>query len=312
MPQTSQPLDSSNFKPPQQRKRTWPLRTVIIVPFVLQIFATVGLVGYLSFRSGRDAVQDLASELMDSAGENIDQELENYLETPHIINQLRFDDFRNGLLSTNNIDELYQHFWSQHQAFSSVSYVYMGSVEGGMIAAGRLPDGTTLIGGTPDFAEGNYEIFKADAQGQPDEPFKVLEDWSAYNYAWFNKPLEVGQPTWGTPYKWTGRDVVAISAGRPVYDPAGNLLGAVAVDLSLSDIGQFLQTIDISDSSSIFIVERSGELIATSTDTPVAITQDEQTVRLTALESQNETIQLAAQALTTDRADWQDMGDTET
>jgi len=38
-----------------------PLRTVLIVPFVLQILGAVGIVGYLSFRNGQQAVNDLAS-----------------------------------------------------------------------------------------------------------------------------------------------------------------------------------------------------------------------------------------------------------
>ncbi|MEM6449962.1 MAG: ATP-binding protein [Cyanobacteria bacterium P01_D01_bin.105] len=290
---------------PKQLLNAVPLRTIIVVPFICQIFATVGLVGYLSFQSGRRAVNDLAADLMETASRNIDQKLESYLEVPHIINQLRFTDFQNGLLKTQNIEQLYQHFWAQKRAFESVSYVYMGSIDGGMIAAGRLPDGTLLIGGTDQFAAGDYQIYKANEQGEKTELFKVLPDWDADNYAWFTKPLEEGKPTWGTPYKWTGRDVVAISAGRPVYDVQGDLLGTVAVDLSLSEISQFLQTIEISPSSFIFIKEASGELIATSTNTPVATTEDEKAVRLTPETSQDEAIQLAAQALDQAQAGWE-------
>lgn len=39
-----------------------PLRTVLIVPFVVQIVGTVGLVGYLSFKSGQKCVEDLAHQ----------------------------------------------------------------------------------------------------------------------------------------------------------------------------------------------------------------------------------------------------------
>jgi hypothetical protein len=35
------------------------LRLVLIVPFVLQIFADVGLVGYVSFRNGQKAVNEM-------------------------------------------------------------------------------------------------------------------------------------------------------------------------------------------------------------------------------------------------------------
>ena len=38
-----------------------PLRTVLILPFVLQIFGAVGVTGYFSFRNGQKAVEDLES-----------------------------------------------------------------------------------------------------------------------------------------------------------------------------------------------------------------------------------------------------------
>ena len=52
------------------RSRT--LRTVLIVPFVLQIFATVGLVGYLSFKNGQKAVNEIADRLMAEVGSRVE------------------------------------------------------------------------------------------------------------------------------------------------------------------------------------------------------------------------------------------------
>ncbi len=45
------------------------LRIVLIVPFVTIIVVAVGLTGYLSFRNGQNAVNDLASQLL---GKTID------------------------------------------------------------------------------------------------------------------------------------------------------------------------------------------------------------------------------------------------
>ncbi|MEB3278434.1 MAG: hypothetical protein VKK42_05865 [Lyngbya sp.] len=58
-----------------------PLRVILIVPFVLQIFGTVGLVGYLSFRNGQQAVEDLAQQLMDEVGDRVEQNFSNHLNT---------------------------------------------------------------------------------------------------------------------------------------------------------------------------------------------------------------------------------------
>ena len=47
------------------------LGTVLIVPFVVQIFAAVGIVGYLSFKNGQKAVNNLAYQLMEEVSDRI-------------------------------------------------------------------------------------------------------------------------------------------------------------------------------------------------------------------------------------------------
>ncbi|MEG4443386.1 ATP-binding protein [Microcoleus sp. AT9_B5] len=46
-----------------------PLQTVLIVPFVLQTVSAVGLVSFLSFKSGQEAVEDVAHQLIQQVGE---------------------------------------------------------------------------------------------------------------------------------------------------------------------------------------------------------------------------------------------------
>jgi PAS domain S-box-containing protein len=55
-----------------------PLRTVLIVPFVLQTVSVVGLVGYLSFKSGQESVEDVAHQLIEQVGERISDHLTDY------------------------------------------------------------------------------------------------------------------------------------------------------------------------------------------------------------------------------------------
>ena len=39
------------------------LRSVLVLPFILQIFTAVGLTGYFSLQNGQRAVNDVASQL---------------------------------------------------------------------------------------------------------------------------------------------------------------------------------------------------------------------------------------------------------
>lgn len=51
------------------------LRVVFVVPFLLQIFASVGLTGWLSFRNGSNAVNDLATQLRSDLNFKLELEL---------------------------------------------------------------------------------------------------------------------------------------------------------------------------------------------------------------------------------------------
>ena len=59
-----------------------PLQAILIVPFVIQTVETVGMVGYLSFRNGQKAVNDVAAELRNETSSRIAQNLTHLVATP--------------------------------------------------------------------------------------------------------------------------------------------------------------------------------------------------------------------------------------
>ena len=63
------------------------LRATLVVPFVLQIFVAVGLVGYLSFRNGQKAVNNVASQLRREVAARVQVHLTSYLAKPHLIDR---------------------------------------------------------------------------------------------------------------------------------------------------------------------------------------------------------------------------------
>lgn len=62
---------------------------MLIVPFVLQIVGAVALVGYLSYRNGQQAVQDLAANLITEKANVVNQHLDGYLAIPRTPNPSR-------------------------------------------------------------------------------------------------------------------------------------------------------------------------------------------------------------------------------
>jgi len=87
------------------------LQTVLIVPFVLQVFAAVGIVGYLSFRNSQKAVNDLAGQLMGEVSNRIEQNLRTYLQTPHQINQSKLDAVKLGFVNMKDLSAWEKYLW---------------------------------------------------------------------------------------------------------------------------------------------------------------------------------------------------------
>ncbi|HEY9907374.1 MAG TPA: hypothetical protein V6D18_07160, partial [Thermosynechococcaceae cyanobacterium] len=131
------------MKIPQPRRvSAFPLQTVLIVPFVLQILGAVSLVGYLSFKNGQGAVNDLAGQVMARTSDVVDEHLKSYLSIPKTLNQINADAVRRGILDVRDRQTLGKYFWDQIQAYD-LTYIGIGLSTGGGIAAARY-DGKTI------------------------------------------------------------------------------------------------------------------------------------------------------------------------
>lgn len=114
-----------------------PLRLMLVVPFVVQIFAAVGLTGYLSLRNGQKAVNDLASRLQNEVSDRIDLHLDHYMETARVIVENNQDAFELSLLDTSNTEQIGHYFWKQVHNFD-VGYVLLGLKSGIHLGAGHF------------------------------------------------------------------------------------------------------------------------------------------------------------------------------
>ena len=241
---------------------------------MLQIFAAVGLVGYLSFRNGQKAVNDLAGQLMKEVGDRIETDISNTLKTPHLINAINADAIRLGQLNLSSQSDLALHFWQQSKRFNSVTYVYFGNERGGMILAGRGEDRILTIRGTPDFFAGDYKVYSTDDRGNRLDLLQVIPNYDARLRPWYQAAVKAGKPTWSEIYPFFSHGL-GISAVQPVYDENGTLQGVLSTDFLLSRINTLLQRLKIGKSGKTFIMERSGLLIASSTTETPFVTKKE-------------------------------------
>ena len=85
-----------------------------------------------------------------------------------------------------------------------------------------------------------------------------------------------------------------MSATRPAYDEDGSVKAVFATDFLLAGISDFLRTLEIGKTGQALVIERSGLVVANSTqELPYTQVEDEDPERLNAAESQNPVFQAA-------------------
>jgi signal transduction histidine kinase/DNA-binding NarL/FixJ family response regulator len=293
---------SSSSKHPIDRSliHRVPLRSLLIVPFVLQIFAAVGLTGYLSFRNGQQAINDLATRLRSEVSLRIDQHLETQLDTARNLAQTNGDAIDLKLLNLQYPAALSQFFWKQLK-LHNIGYIGFAYTTGDFAGAGRFfEDGRVTVDEVSGQRNGNlnWYIYNTNSQGERTTLAINNGRYIAKQEGWYTEPARAGQPLW-TVYQWQSPPyTLSISANRPVYDQDKKLIGVVGVDQRLSQISDFLRELKVSPSGKTFILERTGLIIASSAAEEPYKLVDGKATRLNASNSQDALIRATTQHLT--------------
>ena len=285
------------------------LQTILIVPFVLQIFTAVGLVGYFSWRNGQKAVANLASHLIGEISLRIDEHLNSYLSLPKQVNQINLQAIQVGLLDLNNFDNVGKYFWNQLKVYG-FTYINYGTQEGEYIGAGYVGDILEIA----DMSKPNLDklySYAPDNLGNRASLRQIYKNNNPLAADWYIDTVAAGKTVWSPIYNWADfPDQIAISVNSPVYDKSNTLIGVIGIDLSISQIGKFLHQLKISPSGKTFILERNGLIVSSSSTAPSYKIINGKAERLKASDSSDVLIKTTTKHLIEDLVKLNDLKDT--
>lgn len=240
------------------------------------IIVAVGLTGWLAFRSGQQAVEDLATELSQEVTIRIEDHVLNFLEIPHLFHEINLAAVNAGNLSLENYPQLARTFYNQVYVSESVPYLYMGTETGDFLGV------DSNFGGDPVFKLRDAQsapdrvTYDLDEEGNPG-PELERKPYDPRERPWYQTAVEMGKATWSDIYVFAARPILGISPVVPVYNNDGSLFGVLGIDLTLAELTDFLRSLDISPNGQAIIIERSGNFVATSGDEQPFTTADDGT-----------------------------------
>ncbi|MEM9543615.1 MAG: ATP-binding protein, partial [Cyanobacteria bacterium P01_E01_bin.42] len=269
------------------RQRKIPLYLVLTIQFAIQVIGITSLVGYLSYRTGSRAIARLADELMSEQEERIDRHLNYFVGRGQEINLTNLAAFEAGILDINDFDALGRYFYRQILMFD-FSAIDFGGSDGSFIAVAYLSEDDLIIGEIARDRLNTVVRYGIDEEGNKQEVLKVIENTQRNDRAWYLDAVEAKRPIWTSIYTWEGfPNLISISASAPIYDEQKQLLGVLGIDIELHELGRFLQELQGDRQGTIFIMERSGLMVATSgEESPVSVI-DDKTIRLNAKDARS-------------------------
>ena len=311
----------TSSKPPASSSKRLRLRTTLVVPFVLQIVTAVGLVGYLSFRSSQQAVNDLASQLRSEVTARVRERINTYVQAPVLVNQVNIQAVDLGVINFENVEAAQSYLWRQALVFKSIGYTGIANPRGQYLRVGWInrpaeknsptgvPSNQHNLDNTepekPQLAQqlnigtGDLQLYNLDKDGQRKDFVKSTPNYDVRTRPFYKLAVDMGKPTWSEIYGNFFNPSLQISLTHPYYNKNGQLLGILTSQMGLNQVRDFLETLKIGSSGEVYIIEPSGNLVATSIqEQPLWLKTSKELQRISARESQNLLIRHSAEFLT--------------
>ena len=279
------------------RDRQLSLKILLIVPFVIQVIAAVGITGWLSVQNGREATQELAPQIGQEVTNTIETHVRGYFDGPLEILQAHGASARAGNLAFENLENLDKLFWQQMRQSPSLYFFYAANPRGQFIGVERRENNAFVLHRSlVSNSQLQKLIYRLDSSGKIFNRIEV-NIYDPRDRPWYQEAVKARQAVWSPIYLFVARPILGITASLPIYAESGNLRGVIAIDFPLSQIGDFLKQLKISKTGQAFILEQSGAIVATSTSESPYIPTPQGQQRIYASQSNNPLLRLAYQNL---------------
>ncbi|MHB8835249.1 MAG: ATP-binding protein [Candidatus Methylomirabilia bacterium] len=240
------------------------LNRLLVLLFPTQVLLTGAVVAFIAFRSGHLAVQDAAQQLRAETTAHVVAHLERTLELPMRLTQQAMVEARAGEFDLGDADAVVRHFWMLGKLWPGIGTLAFANAGGEFFGANE-PEKYVVIA-SRTLTGGAIRRFAPDSEGR--RTSLVLRDVPRYDARerdWFRRAVAAPGPVWtGITPSVTGPRL-DLTAATPYRDAAGELVGIFLVDVSLSRLNDFLRDVRIGSTGIAWVMERNGDLVASST-----------------------------------------------
>lgn len=247
----------------------------VALPLLISLLVLISVsVPILLFNSRTDRVVfGLAEHSLGQIHERISDRLHDYLSVAERTSDLGYRVVRDGV--SGDLGRHGQVFYEQVRSVGSITSVVWGGADGRAVYVSRHPrDGVLRLGIRDPEADPLVREYRIGTNGGVSDAPEDAYEYDPKARPWYQSAVAAGEPVWTEVYAWAvkpGADpVLSLAYVRPVATDDDRFLGVFSVEISLLDLGRFLQTLKIGKTGIAYIVDERGLLVATSNRSAIA------------------------------------------
>ncbi len=270
--------------------------------FILPVLVLIVSFSLLAAWQGHTAIDALTSEIVDQVGERVENEVNDYLAQRVQVTRQGAMALADGDLDPTSLREWRKNLRQFVAPNPKINSLTFGNADGHATWVIRYPDEEGLEWAIKDSRTPKETVqqYHLTSQGDQGQRLADLEHYNTHERRWFKEARDSHGPIWTSIYSWKRASkeetTLGLSYSRPIRHTDGRFVGVLSSDVPLVSIAYTLRAARPSQSSTMFLVENDGKLLASSTKTPV-LSSDE--TRVAATEAQDSVLSGVAQAIVT-------------
>ncbi len=285
-------------------RRRVPLRFLLLLALALPVPLLVGLAGWLSLQTSMRAARALEQGQAQEVALRVRDKVSAFMDVPRQMVTYNTEQFRSGLLQLDAPQQLQHQFLLQLRYQPWLTFLSVGTKDGAYYGASRPPLGQDrvlrLVHNTAA-PHGTIQIQRVNDDYQPIGPAQQGNaDFDPRRRPWYQAAITANSIRWYPTYRYAIHDpnglydTLGLGMSSPLYNSRHEFLGVLTADVALSQLSEFLHAQITPLGGFAFVTEGSGELLASSDNSPLYRLQSGRVQRLRPEHSSSAAIRQAA------------------
>ncbi|WP_245183334.1 adenylate/guanylate cyclase domain-containing protein [Legionella israelensis] len=151
-----------------------------------------------------------------------------------------------------------------------LSMIYFATPKGNFYGVERGTNGKLYLDHIINFPKPSSRIrYEVGTQGNIVKTQWQKKDFDPRKRPWYQKAVKAGKVIWTDVYKFHGfqsginaDEQYGISSAAPIYDSKRRLKGVIGIDLTVNNLQRFIQSLQITKNTIIYIINENNQILA--------------------------------------------------